>query len=128
MSAFAFCGFTSRPIRPARGTGDLFVNATYFVTGAGGRRQAAVTIDGATNDDPWGRQTMLATVPVGAVQEMTVLSNAFSAEFGWTSSAAINIVTRGGTNETHGEGVFLGRPGGLQAKTLGTGWLFVTFM
>jgi hypothetical protein len=106
--------------RPARGTGDLFVNATYFVTGAGGRRQPAVMIDGATNDDPWGRQTMLATVPVGAIQEMTVLSNAFSAEFGWTSSAAINIVTKGGTNAVHGEGLFLGRPGGLQAKTLGT--------
>ena len=58
--------------RPAKGTGDLFVNAVYFVTGVGGRRQPAVTIDGATNDDPWGRQTMLATVPVGAVQEMAV--------------------------------------------------------
>ena len=30
--------------RSAKGTGDLFVNATYFVTGVGGRRQAAVTI------------------------------------------------------------------------------------
>ena len=41
-------------------------------------------LDGASNDEGWGRQTMLATVPLGAVQEMTVLSNAFSAEFGWT--------------------------------------------
>ena len=38
--------------RPAKGTGDLFVNATYFVTGAGGRRQPAVTIDGATSGAP----------------------------------------------------------------------------
>src|SRR5205085_9823122 len=106
--------------RPARGTGDLFVNAVYSVTGAGGRRQTAVTLDGATNDDPWGRQTMMATVPAGAIQEMSVLSNAFSAEFGWTSSAAVNIVTKAGTNVMHGEGLFLGRPGGLQAKTLGT--------
>ncbi len=36
-------------------------------------------LDGASNDEAWGRQTMLATVPVGAVQEMSVLSNAFSA-------------------------------------------------
>jgi hypothetical protein len=106
--------------RPARGTGDLFVNTVYSVTGAGGRRETAVTTDGATNDDPWGRQAMMTTVPVGAIQEMTVMSNAFSAEFGWTSSAAINIVTKAGTNATHGEGLFLGRPGGLQAKTLGT--------
>ena len=108
--------------RSAKGTGDLFVNATYFVTGAGGRRQPAVTIDGATNDDPWGRQTMLATVPVGAVQEMAVLSHAFSAEFGWTASAAVNIVTKSGTNTMHGEGLFLGRPGGMQAKTLSSDW------
>ncbi len=106
--------------RPAKGTGDLFVNAVFFVTGAGGRRQPAVTIDGATNDDPWGRQTMMATVPLSAVQEMSVLSNAFSAEFGWTSGAAVNIVTRAGTNATHGNALFLGRPGGMQAKSLGT--------
>lgn len=106
--------------RPAKGTGDLFVNAVFFVTGAGGRRQPAVTIDGATNDDPWGRQTMMATVPLSAVQEMTVLSNAFSAEFGWTSGAAVNIVTRAGTNTTHGKALFLGRPGGMQAESLGT--------
>jgi hypothetical protein len=104
--------------RSAKGTGDLFVNATYFVTGAGGRRQPAVTADGATNDEPWGRQTMMTTVPVAAVQEMNVLSNAFSAEFGWTAGAAVNIVTKSGTNVMHGEGLFLGRPGGMQAKTL----------
>jgi hypothetical protein len=49
--------------RPARGTGDLFVNTVYSVTGAGGRRETAVTTDGATNDDPWGRQAMMTTVP-----------------------------------------------------------------
>jgi hypothetical protein len=106
--------------RSAKGTGDLFVNATYFVTGAGGRRQPTYAIDGATGDEPWGRQTMLSTVPVGAVQEMNVVSRAFSSEFGWTSSAAINIVTKSGTNVMHGDGLFLGRPGGLQPTTLGT--------
>jgi carboxypeptidase family protein/TonB-dependent receptor-like protein len=108
----------SAAFRSAKGTGDLFVNATYFVTGAGGRRQPAVTADGATNDDPWGRQTMATTVPVGAVQEMTVLSHAFSAEFGWTAGAAVNLVTKSGTDVLHGDGLFLGRPSGLQASTL----------
>jgi hypothetical protein len=61
---------------------------------------------------------MLATIPVGAVQEMSVLSNAFSAEFGWTSSAAVNIVTRGGSNALHGEALLLDRPGSLQARRL----------
>lgn len=106
--------------RQAKGTGDLFVNATYFVTGVGGRRQTTVTLDGANNDEGWGRQTAIATVPLGAVQEMNVLSNAFSAEFGWTSGPALNIVTKSGTNSFHGEGLFLGRPGDWQAKTFST--------
>jgi hypothetical protein len=107
--------------RPAKGTGDLFVNSTYFVTGVGGRRQTTVTLDGANNDEAWGRQTAIATVPLGAVQEMTVLSNAFSSEFGWTSGPALNIVTKAGTNEFHGEGIYMNRPGGsMQAKTFST--------
>ena len=106
--------------RQAKGTGDLFVNATYFVTGAGGRRQTTVTLDGANNDEGWGRQTMIATVPLGAIQEMQLLSNAFSAEYGWTAGPALNIVTKAGTNLLRGEGLFLSRPGGMQAKTFAT--------
>src|SRR4051812_13598922 len=107
--------------RQGKGTGDLFVNQTYFITGAGSRRTTTVTLDGANNDEAWGRQTMIATVPLGAVQEMTVLSNAFSSEFGWTSGPALNIVTKSGTNGFHGEGLFMSRPGGsLQANTFST--------
>ena len=79
--------------RQGKGTGDLFVNQTYFITGAGSRRTTTTTLDGANNDEAWGRQTMIATVPLGAVQEITVLTNAFSSEFGWTSGPALNIVT-----------------------------------
>ena len=68
--------------RQGKGTGDLFVNATYFITGAGSRRTTTFTLDGANNDEGWGRQTAIATVPLGAVQEFAVLTNAFSAEFG----------------------------------------------
>jgi hypothetical protein len=106
--------------RPAKGTGDQFLNSGFFVTGAGGRRQADVVVDGATGDEPWGRQTMFSTVPVGAVQEMNILSRAFSAEFGWTSGSAINIVTKSGSNTRHGEALILGRPGGPQSASLST--------
>jgi len=106
--------------RQGKGTGDLFVNATYFVTGGGSRRTTTFMLDGASNDEAWGRQTMIATVPVGAIQEISVLSNAFSAEFGWTAGPAVNIVTKSGTNDVHGEGLYLTRPGGWQAKTFGT--------
>jgi hypothetical protein len=106
--------------RQGKGTGDLFVNATYFITGSGSRRTTTFMLDGASNDESWGRQTMLATVPIGAVQEVSVLSNAFSAEYGWTAGPAMNIVTRSGTNALRGEALYLGRPGGWQAETLST--------
>jgi hypothetical protein len=106
--------------RQGKGTGDLFVNQTYFITGAGSRRTTTVTLDGANNDEAWGRQTAIATIPLGAIQEMAVISNAFSAEFGWTAGPALNIVTKSGTNDVHGEGVFLIRPGDWQAETFST--------
>ncbi len=106
--------------RQAKGTGDLFVNSTYFVTGVGGRRSTTVLLDGGNNDEGWGRQTATATVPIGAIQEVNVLSNAFSAEFGWTSGPALNIITKSGTNEFHGEGLYLFRPGSWQAKGFST--------
>jgi hypothetical protein len=110
----------SSAFRPAKGTGDVFVNATYFVTGAGGRRETTVSVDGGSDDEGWGRQTALITVPIGAVKEMSALTNAFSAEFGWTAGPALNIITKSGTNELHGEGLFMSRPGSAQATTFAT--------
>jgi hypothetical protein len=108
--------------RQGKGTGDLFVNATYFITGVGSRRATSFTLDGANNDEGWGRQTAIATVPLGAIKEIQVLSNAFASEFGWTSGPALNIVTKSGTNSVHGEALVLGRPGGdFQAKSFSTG-------
>ncbi|MDX6500471.1 MAG: hypothetical protein QOG23_3731 [Blastocatellia bacterium] len=106
--------------RQGKGTGDLFVNQTYFITGVGSRRATTFTLDGASNDEGWGRQTAIATVPLGAIQEISILTNAFSSEFGWTSGPALNIVTKSGTNDFHGEGIVLVRPGGWQAKTFST--------
>jgi hypothetical protein len=106
--------------RQGKGTGDLFVNQVYFITGAGSRRTTTVTLDGANNDEGWGRQTAVATIPIGAIQEMAVISNAFSAEYGWTAGPALNIVTKSGTNGVHGEGLVLVRPGDWQAKTFST--------
>jgi hypothetical protein len=37
--------------RQGKGTGDLFVNATYFITGVGSRRTTTFMLDGANNDE-----------------------------------------------------------------------------
>jgi hypothetical protein len=107
--------------RQGKGTGDLFVNQTYFITGVGSRRATTFVLDGASNDEGWGRQTAVATVPMGAVQEFNVLANAFSSEYGWTYGPALNIITKSGTNQFHGEGLYLIRPGGgWQAQSFST--------
>src|SRR5262249_24814023 len=48
--------------RQAKGTGDLFVNQTYVATGAGSRRTLTTTLDGANNDEAWGRQIAMSTL------------------------------------------------------------------
>ena len=102
-------------VRSARGTGDLFLNNPLFVINGGGRRQATYTIDGSSADDAWGRQTIFTNIPLAAVQEFTVLTNAFSSEYGRSAGGAINVVTRTGTNDVRGDVVALYRPGNLQA-------------
>ena len=102
--------------RPARGTGDLFVNNYLFVINGSGRRQTTFILDGSTGNDSWGRQTVFTNIPLGALQEFTVITNPISAEYGRTSGSVINIVTKSGTNQLHFEGVSLVRPSGLQAS------------
>ncbi len=106
--------------RQAKGTGDLFVNATYFVTGAGGRRETTVTLDGGSDDEGWGRQTALVTLPIGAIQEMSALTNAFSSEFGWTAGPALNVITKSGSNIFHGDALYMNRPEALETKSFST--------
>jgi hypothetical protein len=102
-------------VRSARGTGDLFLNNSLFVINGGGRRQATYSIDDASGDDSWGLQTIFTNVPLSSIQELGVLTNAFSAEYGWTSGGAVNLVTKSGTNQLHGELIALGRPKGIEA-------------
>lgn len=106
--------------RQGKGTGDLFVNATYFVTAGGSRRTNTYMLDGASIDEGWGRQTAITTVPLGAVQEVSILSNSFSAEFGWTAGPAMNIVSKSGTNDVKGELLYMNRPEAWEAKTFNT--------
>lgn len=103
-------------VRPARGTGDLFLNNYLFVVNGAGRRQTAFSLDGSTANDDWGRQTIFTNIPVSTIQEFTVITNPISAEFGRTAGNVVNIVTKSGTNDFHADALFLLRPSGLQAS------------
>ena len=82
--------------RPAINQGDEFMNQNLFTTNGSGRRQTWFEIDGGNGIDTWGRQTIFTNIPLDAVQEMTVLENAFSAEYGFGMGGVVNIVTKSG--------------------------------
>lgn len=105
--------------RPAINQGDVFMNQDLFTTNGSGRRQTAWVVDGITANDSWGRQTIFTNVPRDSVQEMTVLENAFSAEFGATTGGVVNIVTKSGSDDYHGDVFGVWRPSDLGAKLSG---------
>ncbi len=51
------------------------------------------------------------SIPIGFTENITVLTNTFSAEYGLTDNGVVNITTRSGTNEVSGEVFALSRPG-----------------
>jgi len=105
--------------RPAINQGDVFMNQDLFTTNGTGRRQAWFEVDGTNAVDAWGRQTIFTNFGVDTVQEMDVLTNAFSAQYGFTAGSVINIVTQSGGNEFHGSVLALGRPAGTEASLAG---------
>src|SRR5271154_5316944 len=48
-------------------------------------------------------ETKNFTVPLEAVQEFQVVTNGFAPEFGRATGGLVNVVTKSGTNELHGE-------------------------
>ena len=105
--------------RPALNQGDVFMNQDLFTTNGSGRRQTSWVVDGTDGNDSWGRQTIFTNVPQLAVQEMTVLENAFSSEFGATTGGVVNIVTKSGADRYHADLLGLWRPNGTSAKLAG---------
>jgi hypothetical protein len=105
--------------RPAINQGDIFMNQDLFTTNGSGRRQQYFIIDGVSGNDSWGRQTIFTSIPRGAVAEMSVLTNSFSAEYGASTGAVVNITTRSGSSQLHGAASELWRPSAPEAALAG---------
>ena len=74
--------------------------------GGQGARNVNYTMDGSDNNDglTGGGTSSQARVPIEAVQEFKVLTSQFDAEYGGTSGAIVNAVSKSGTNIFHGSG------------------------
>ncbi len=74
--------------------------AVYAVNGSSGRN-TNTTVNGIDNkDNTVGGAVM--QLPLEAVQEFRISTNRFSAENGRSEGAALNVVTKAGTNQYHG--------------------------
>jgi hypothetical protein len=105
--------------RPALNQGDVFMNQNLFTTNGAGRRQTWFEVDGSTGNDSWGRQTIFTNIPLAAVQEISILTNEFSAEYGGSTGSAVNIITKSGGDQFHGEALGLWRPSATSAALSG---------
>jgi len=65
-------------------------------------------VDGVDNNDP-SVTGSLTPVIQDSVQEFTLLTNQFSAEYGHSTAGQFITTTRSGTNEIHGRGWFYGQ-------------------
>jgi hypothetical protein len=72
-------------------------------------------VDGVNNNDIGSNRTILVYPSIDAIQEFKILRNSYGPEYGQAMGAIVNIVTRGGTNQFHGNAFYSGRNDVLNA-------------
>jgi len=93
-------GVASSNAPRAQGNGNFNFGSSGFSIGGSNGRSNLITIDGGENE--YGSGQARSFISPEAVQEFQVNRNAFAAEYGFTSGTAVNVITKGGTNEFHG--------------------------
>ncbi len=78
-------------------------------------RTARIELDGVDiSDETVGTTTQ--NIPVSGIQEFQVAQSTLDLSTELTSSGAVNVVTRSGSNQFHGEGFGYGRSSGTSAR------------
>ena len=88
---------------------------TPQVSGGNGRNVNYIVDGGDNNDDTVGG--LLQLFPLESIQEFEVATHRFDAEYGRSSGAVLNVVTKSGTNDVRGSWFTLIRDDALNART-----------
>lgn len=104
----------------ARGSGDTKQSVTYpgaqSISGNGARADTInYNMDGGSNQDHYTNVNNPFPNP-DAIEEFSVLTNSYSAEYGRGSGAVVNVVTKSGTNALHGSLFEFLRNGDMNAR------------
>ncbi|MCC6363320.1 MAG: TonB-dependent receptor [Bryobacterales bacterium] len=75
-----------------------------------------IMVDGADYNQPFfggirggERSNSIITVPQSSVQEFQAVTTGYAAEYGRSSGGILNVISKSGTNEYHGEGFYQNR-------------------
>jgi len=109
-------GVAASTLNPTtRGPGWFVANGNYHT-------QNNFLLDGVDNNQGTQNAQSLSAQVVqpnpDAIAEFKVQTNSFSAEFGRSAGAVINVSIKSGSNETHGTGYYFNRDSALAAR----GW------
>lgn len=104
----------------APSSGNLVSSKNYpneaLVSVAGGALNGLTYLmDGGTHNDPFNNLNLPLPFP-DAVQEFKVETSALPAQYGQHSAGAVNVVTKSGSNEFHGDAFEFLRNGDLNAR------------
>ena len=94
-------------------------NSTNFVANGSRNSTSDVLVDGVTVttvEQNSGITDLKFSPSVDVVQEFKMQTNFFSAEYGQTGGAVVNMVTKSGTNDFHGTGYYFLRDAKLNAN------------
>ena len=76
----------------------------------------SINVDGGNNLDSGSNNSIINNVGIDFIQEVKIQTSNFSSEYGRNSGAAVNVVTRSGSNTFHGSGFEFVRNDRLDAR------------
>jgi len=97
------------------GVGSGGTQPGYNLTINGGRSGSSLMLADGVNNTGVGLARAVVSFSPETVQEMSVQTNAYSAEYGRTGGGVINVTTKSGTNQFSGTLLYFGRNPALSA-------------
>lgn len=102
-------------VRNTAGLGSDGSSASRLSINGNSFRHTHYRLDGNSNYDPIYANAPQQNISVSAVQEVKVLTNQYSAEYGASSAGIVALTTKAGSDDFHGEAFAFVRPSGIQA-------------